>query len=239
VKRLAVILAVLAAVPAAADEDAPEKTQARLLLSQGNALFERGDLRGALVDFRAAYALYPSPKLLVNAAAAERELGDLAGAANDLRHFLDDDSGDDPFLTDKARTDLRALERRLGRVTLPGWPVRTTIEVDGRPQRDPAYVRPGERHHVKVRAPGGVELDDEVQIGAGEVYELPLPARVSSGSSTTPRPAPRRPWWIAGVVVAVGVAAAGITIGVVYGSPPSSGSALTGEIGSFKFSQFH
>src|SRR5262245_25190139 len=86
--RALAIMALVTCGTARADDDPPEKAQARLLLSQGNALFERGDLRGALVAFRAAYALYPSPKLLVNCAAAERELGDLAGAANDLRHYL-------------------------------------------------------------------------------------------------------------------------------------------------------
>src|SRR5437868_5294252 len=86
------------AAPARAEDDSAEKAQARLLLSQGNAYFERGDLRAALVNFRAAYTAYPSPKLLVNAAAAERELGDIAGAATDLRHFLDDASDDDQAL---------------------------------------------------------------------------------------------------------------------------------------------
>src|SRR4051794_4155177 len=116
-----------------ADEDSAEKAQARVLLGQGNSLFERGDLKGALVDFRAAYALYPSPKLLVNCAAAARELGDLAAAANDLRHYLDDAAEDDPVLTERARGDLKALEKKLGRVQLAGWPARSTVEVDGRP----------------------------------------------------------------------------------------------------------
>ena len=91
-----VLLAVACAMPAFADEDSSEKAQARVLLAQGNALFERGDLKGALVDFRAAYALYPSPKLLVNCAAAARELGDLPAAANDLRRYLDEAGEDDP-----------------------------------------------------------------------------------------------------------------------------------------------
>src|SRR6478672_7522959 len=177
--RLAVAIAVvvyaLSGSPARAEEDSPEKQQARMLLSQGNQLFEKGDLRGALVNFRAAYALYPSPKLLVNAAAAERELGDLPGAANDLRHYLDEaNESEDPFLVDKARQDLRALERRVGRVTLNGWPARSSIDVDGRLLRDPAYVKPGE-HRVKARTPGGVEVEREVTVGAGESVELPAP----------------------------------------------------------------
>src|SRR3977135_2066269 len=97
------LLALSGAVASAAEDESPEKAQARMLLSQGNQLFERGDLRGALANFHAAYALYPSPKLLINAAAAERELGDLPGAATDLRHFLDDATEDEGALVDKAR----------------------------------------------------------------------------------------------------------------------------------------
>src|SRR3954468_6154685 len=122
-----ILVAFLLMGVAFADEDSVEKAQARVLLGQGNQIFERGDLKGALVDFRAAYALYPSPKLLVNCAAAERELGDLAAAANDLRHYLDDAADDDPVLTERARGDLKALEKKLGRITLGAWPPHTTI----------------------------------------------------------------------------------------------------------------
>src|SRR3954468_297559 len=146
-----ILVAFLLMGVAFADEDSVEKAQARVLLGQGNQIFERGDLRGALADFRAAYALYPSPKLLVNAAAAERELGDAAGAATDLRHFLDDAavSDEEGALVDKARADLKTLERKVGRVGLRNWPARTTLEIDGRPARDPTYVKPG-THTIKV-----------------------------------------------------------------------------------------
>ncbi|MGZ3426521.1 MAG: tetratricopeptide repeat protein, partial [Polyangia bacterium] len=174
--RLAVAaVVVVAAFGARADEDSPEKQQARMLLSQGNQLFEKGDLRAALADFRAAYALYPSPKLLVNAAAAERELGDLPGAATDLRHFLDDATEDDSSLVDKARSDLRSIEKKCGRIGLKGWPQRSTLEIDGRAARDPTYVKPG-NHAIKVRSPSGIELDKDGDVAAGEVVEVAVPA---------------------------------------------------------------
>ena len=137
-------------------------------------------MREALADFRAAYALYPSPKLLVNAAAAERELGDIAGAATDLRHFLDDATEDDSSLVDKARCDLRALERKCGRIGLPGWPRGSTIEIDGRAARDPTYVKPG-MHAVKVRSPSGVELEKDGVVSAGEAMRIALPAGAEVG----------------------------------------------------------
>src|SRR5206468_3361309 len=116
------------------------------------------------------------PKLLVNSAACERELGDLPAAANDLRHFIDDasESQEDPFLVDKARGDLRVLEKKVGRVSWNGWPQKSTFEVDGHLLRDPAYVKPGE-HHVKGRTPGGAEVERDVTVGAGSDVEVVPP----------------------------------------------------------------
>lgn len=227
-----------------ADEDSPEKQQARMLLSQGNQLFEKGDLRAALADFRAAYALYPSPKLLVNAAAAERELGDLPAAATDLRHFVDDATEDDSALVDKARSDLRALEKKCGRIGLAGWPARTTLEIDGRPARDPSYVKPGS-HSVKVRSPSGIELDKEADVAAGAAVSVAMPEGAELGLDATPpvaRPAKdkkRRAWVVPVVVIGSIVVAGGIAVGIVLGTRSSAGSSLGGDLGTYPFSQFH
>jgi hypothetical protein len=231
----------LAVSPARADDESPEKAQARTLLGQGNALFERGDLRGALVNFRAAYALYPSPKLLVNAAAAERELGDLAGAANDLRHFLDEvsESQEDPFLIDRARQDLRALERRVGRFTISGWPARSTLEVDGHLLRDPAYARPGE-HHVKARSPSGAEVERDLAVSAGEEIAVAAPVPVAGlEERTAPAVQPRKSrWWIPVVVTTVVLAGAGLGVGLGLGLSHTA-QPLAGDLGTVKLSDFH
>lgn len=247
-RPMALVLVALAlTAPARGDEDSPEKQQARVLLSQGNALFERGDLRAALADFRAAYALYPSPKLLVNAAAAERELGDQAGAATDLRHFLDDATEDDSSLVDKARSDLRALERRVGKVMLAaGWPKGTQLDIDGRAARDPTYVKPG-AHAVKVRSPSGVELEKDVDVSAGAAVELPMPAGAQLAVAPPSPPPPRRPpppkkkraAWVVPVAVVSSLLVAGgaVAAGVVLGTQ-STGKPLDGPLGTFPLSSF-
>ena len=236
---LVVAVVLVTAAGARADEDSPEKQQARVLLSQGNQLFEKGDLRAALADFRAAYALYPSPKLLVNAAAAERELGDLPGAATDLRHFLDDATEDDSALVDKARSDLKSLEKKCGRIGLSGWPRGTTLEIDGRMARDPTYVRPGV-HGVKVRSPSGVELEKEGEVSAGETAEIAMPK--GAQVAVAPPPAPHRiekkrrsSWIIPVVIVGVLAVAGGVTAGVIFGTQSSGGKPLTGDLGSLPF----
>ena len=240
---LALLASLAATATVRAEEESPEKAQARMLLSQGNQLFEKGDLRAALADFRAAYALYPSPKLLVNAAAAERELGDLPGAATDLRHFLDDATEDESALVDKARSDLRAIERKVGRIGIKAWPQRTALEIDGRAARDPTYVRPG-AHAVKVRAAAGLQLDRDVDVAAGESVELAVPegahltaVQPGDGDQRGGGVKKKRPWLVPVVVVGALLVAGGVTVGVLLGTQ-TSGKPLTGDLGTFGFSQF-
>lgn len=235
------LVVLLGAARAHADEDTPQKAQARVLLAQGNALFSQGDLRGALVDFRAAYALYPSPKLLVNAAACERELGELPAAANDLRHYLDESPGDDPFLDDKARTDLRALEKKLGRIVFTSWPAKSTLEVDGRPAREIFYVRPGE-HHVRARGPEGaaISVEAEVTVAAGRAVSVAAPPIPLAPPPPPPPPLVHKKskWWIGLVVGGIAAVAAGVGLGVglTYGT---QAAPLKGDLGIYKFSDFH
>jgi hypothetical protein len=251
--RLIAPLLLICALPAAAraEDDSAEKAQARLLLSQGNAYFERGDLRAALVNFRAAYTAYPSPKLLVNAAAAERELGDIAGAATDLRHFVDDASDDDQALVERARADLKTLERRVARIGFGNWPARSTLEIDGRPARDPTYVKPGP-HSIKAQSPMGGELQRDVEVGAGDAIDLPPPPPPRAARSLPLVPLPGSPetaraihkslkramtigFTVAGAVVLIGV---GLGVGLYYWAQSQPGQALKGPLGTYKFSDF-
>jgi hypothetical protein len=229
---------------ARAEDESAEKAQARLLLSQGNAYFERGDLRAALVNFRAAYTAYPSPKLLVNAAAAERELGDIAGAATDLRHFLDDASDDDQALVERARADLRVLERRVARVSLGGWPPRSTLEIDGRAARDPTYVKPG-AHNIKALSPTGGELVREIEPGPGDQVELPPPLGLRAqplappllDSAPVAHKSSKR-----GLAIGLGVAGGvilAVALGVgLYFVAEQPAQPLKGPLGTYHFSDF-
>lgn len=232
---LAVVAAPAHAAPGnGAAEDPPEKAQARLLLAQGNALFERGDLRGALANFRAAYALYPSPKLLVNAAACERELGDFPAAANDLSAFLEEPGDDDPFLIERARNDLAQLARRLAKVSLgAGWPRGASLEIDGRPMVGLTYVRPGD-HRIRVRAPRGVEVTREATLIPGDHLQIAPPQQLVATS--TGGPPKRSRGWIAGVVIGVVAVGVGLGVGLGLGLPPSR--PVEGDLGTLRFSDF-
>jgi len=47
-------------------DDPQAKAQAQALLSEGTRLYGEGDVAGALEKFQAAYAAFPSPKLMFN-----------------------------------------------------------------------------------------------------------------------------------------------------------------------------
>ena len=145
---------------------------------------------------------------------------------------------------DGDRGDLRAIEKKCGRIGLKGWPHGSTLEIDGRAARDPTYVKPGV-HSVKVRSPSGVELTKDGDVGAGEVVELEEPAGAELAIDATaqrPRPPPKkktRAWVVPVVVMGALVVAGGVTAGVILGTQSASNRPLTGDLGTYPFSMFH
>jgi tetratricopeptide (TPR) repeat protein len=83
------VLLSLAALPVVAAEVSEEaKAQAREKFTQGNAAYERGEFRQALVAFDAAYKLAPLPGFLFNVAQCHRQLGAYERAAFFYRRYL-------------------------------------------------------------------------------------------------------------------------------------------------------
>ena len=81
-KRTTAALSILLLAPSAAfADDAAGKEQARELLREGNALLSAGDFSSALEKFRAAYAKFASPKILINMGTALRSIGQEVEAA--------------------------------------------------------------------------------------------------------------------------------------------------------------
>ena len=67
---------------------AQAKSRAQVLLTEGSALYERGEFAEALEKFKEAYATFDSPKLLFNIGQANRDLGRPAEAVDAFEHFL-------------------------------------------------------------------------------------------------------------------------------------------------------
>ena len=174
-----------------------------------------------MANFRAAYALYPSPRLLVNAAAAERELGDVAAAANDLSAYLEEPDGD-AALTARATAELGALAPTLAKVGLAaGWPSGSQVELDGRSIPSGSWVRPGV-HRLRGRAPDGRQSQRTATLVDGDDIRLDLPA------ATPPK---RARGLIAGLVIGgVLLVGAGLGVGLGLGLKPQLPSLATSAL---------
>ena len=82
-----VLLAVLAQL-SPPGTDPQSKAKAQDLLTEGSDLYEKGDYAGALEKFNAAYAAYPSPKLMFNIGQANRDLSRPVEALEAFEKFL-------------------------------------------------------------------------------------------------------------------------------------------------------
>ena len=81
---------------------------ARRFSDQGRALHELGDYDEAIVAYKQAYLISPSPGILFNMAQAYRLAGDCANAAMLYRRFLE--KSEDPSASRIARRQLAAVE---------------------------------------------------------------------------------------------------------------------------------
>src|SRR5256885_2175420 len=96
--RTAAAVAVLSGLllsvrPAAADAPVEE---ARIRFQRGVQLFHEGSFEAALAEFRKAYQVAPSYRLLYNIGQVHYELHDYVGALKSFRQYLTDGSTDIP-----------------------------------------------------------------------------------------------------------------------------------------------
>ena len=99
---LAVLLACVpvSASAQSASPDATElETEARARFQLGQLYYTQARFAEAAAEFEAAYAIHPHPLLLHNIYLARRDLGDVAGATEALRRYLE------------VATDLSAADR--------------------------------------------------------------------------------------------------------------------------------
>lgn len=168
---------VAAPTTARADEEA-DRREARALLREGNRLLQDAhDPAGALSLFVAAYAKFPSDKILLSIGSAERELGHDGAAANAYARFVasPDATADQAR---EARKLLTALDAKLGRVTVTITPATAELQLgDGRWEPAAALTEwraaPGALV-IRARAAGFVDGETTVTIARGKVVTATL-----------------------------------------------------------------
>lgn len=229
--------AAIAASPSAADKDT-----ARALMSQGNDLRAKGDLKGALQSFQAADAIMHVPSTGIEVAKTEAALGELVEARDTALAVArtTPTPGEPKPFTDarkEAQTLGNALEPRIPalQITVKNAPSGTTpaVDVDGvsipaAAIGFPHKVNPG--HHVIAATAGTAHAQAEVDVAEhetkGVVVELPesaapppvaaVPAPSMPSHASTPSDHPKKKFPVL-AVAGFAVGAVGIAVGSVTG----------------------
>jgi hypothetical protein len=189
-----ILLTILAqASPLTADPQA--KAQAQALLGQGTALYQQGDIAGALEKFEAAYIAFPSPKLMFNIGQAKRDLGRPGEAIEAFQRFLAEATDAWPETMAEARNSVAELQSKLGRIRIDCETAGAEIAVDGKsvgvaPLPDLIWATPG-RHQVTAKHVSAAPAIEDVDVATGSVSTvtvrmLPLAASVALAPKVAP-----------------------------------------------------
>jgi hypothetical protein len=177
-----------------ADDPAAARQEAKKLSDSAGEALERGDVAGALADFRRAYALFPSANLRFNIGEALDELGRAAEAVDSFEEFLAE-APDAPAAARQLAADRVAeLGKRIARLELEVTPAGADVTVDGLPvtlpRTRPLPVMPG-AHTVMAHRQGLAPVRMRVAVVAGERRVVAL--SLSPGPSPTPGPVATTP----------------------------------------------
>lgn len=154
-----------AADPPAADPAALEEAKKRF--ASGQALFEKGELKPAVEEFKEAYRLTRNPLLLYNIAFVYDKLDDAALALHYYSKFIDEAADTErtrPQLTE-ASARATALRARLHIEPEPTPPATQPQAQPDEPATPPQPAAPVELEHTAIdEAPPGLPIDVTVRV---------------------------------------------------------------------------
>jgi len=174
--------------------DPQAKVKAQGLLNEGSRLYGEGDYAGALDKFNAAYAAYPSPKLMFNIGQADRDLGRPVEALQAFEKFLAGALDATPATTTEARASLAELREKLGRIRIDCATADTEVSIDGKsmgltPLTEPVWATPG-RHQVIANLAHAALAMENVVVVAGSLHTVTLQLRPLADSPVAAPAAP-------------------------------------------------
>lgn len=195
----------LAGAARAADPPEPDpqrKAEAKAHLERGAALIDAENLKGALAEFEAAYALVPSPVILHNFGIVYLGLDRKAAAMDAFQRFLDEAPRAPPAAREHAQRAVQLLRSNVAELRVECDVDGAAILLDGRkvaetPQKRPIYLDAGP-HDVSVEKAGLTPYREHLQAGGNQQLTVParlsLPAAPVAEVRETAPPAPARAW---------------------------------------------
>jgi tetratricopeptide (TPR) repeat protein len=200
VKRLAriglgLLLLVLGGPARAADTPA---TEASRHFQRAVELYNDGDFRGALVEFKKAYTLLPRASVLYDIGQTEYQIQDYAPALQTLERFLAE-TGPNAAHRAEVQETVQVLRGRVGKIALTTDRAECEVTLDDQPAgttplSQPMLVSVG-RRRVAVACAGSQRVAREVEVAAGETVPVelkvgptaatPVPALVTAPTDTS------------------------------------------------------
>src|SRR5512138_3708485 len=110
------VLSVCAAGPAFAAGDNASRDAAKHF-QRGVDLYNDGDFRGALVEFKKAYSVWPRANVLYDIGQTEYQLLDYASALRTMERYLAETGANAPHRAE-VEASVEVLRQRVGRVLL-------------------------------------------------------------------------------------------------------------------------
>jgi len=181
---LAVALATLvaraaAAQPTATNGDPVKLDDAQRRFQRGVELYKEGDFDAAFVEFKRAYDVVPSFKILYNLAQVSYQRHDYASALRYFRQYLAE--GDAAMPVDRQRevaAEITKLAPRVGSIEVQTLDEGAEVLVDdvvmGTTPVGDLIVNVG-RRKVDLVARGGEHATRVVEVGGGERVRVPFP----------------------------------------------------------------
>ena len=197
---LAVTLTPLAAFAQDSSEhqeslETPQMKEAKERYGRGLKLFADKDYEAARIEFKKAYELVPSFKILYNIGVCDANRNDYVGASENLQKYLAQGGAEVP---PERRTEVQSLLKdigpRIGHITIRSNVAGAIVSVDDvqigtTPLAQPVDVNPGMRK-VSVSKPGYLPATQAVTVAGSETdnVELTMQPTVTIKKGVSPWP---------------------------------------------------
>jgi hypothetical protein len=203
----------------------PNLAEAQKRYRRGVELVNEGAYESALLEFRRAYELAPTFRILFNMAQVNRALNDYAAALRLFERYLKEGGADVPAdMGAEVRRELEVLRTRVSHVVVSSNVVGAEVQVDDvvvgkTPLAEPVLVNAG-RRKVTVTGAGRLPATKVVEATATDTIRVqldlaepgppptPIPGRLETGGSSRGA----LPWalWGGAALLAGGAAVTGV-----------------------------
>jgi hypothetical protein len=179
--RIFLLLCVLVAdVHARADD--PSRDASRHF-TRGVDLYNDGDFRGALVEFKKAYSIWPRATVLYDIGQTEYQLLDYASALTTMSRYLAE-TGPNAAHRSEVEATVETLRGRVGRISVQSDTPDCEVLVDDQargqtPLSQPLLVSMGSRR-VTLSCSGHGQVSRQIEVAGGETLRMDLRLPVSA-----------------------------------------------------------